>query len=262
MSAGAPPATFAADTALVPDGPQRWRGTIHERWWVVKGPFGGTIAALMTRALMDVTDHPPRTLAVHFVDAPAAGEVEVRAQVERRGRSTDAVSLRVEQDGRVMALGLANAGDRREEAPAWDELAMPDVPRADALPRLQGAPVAFLDQLDVRWEARPDMAGEGWNRAWIGDLSGEPLDAVHVAALSDVWMPPAFLRVGMQAIVPTLDLTVHWRAPVPRGTRWLLAVHRTTHASGGTWTCDGTLWAPDGTVLAQARQLALLRMAR
>ena len=41
--------SFAEDTALVPVGENRWRGEVHERWWVVKGPFGGTIAALLTR---------------------------------------------------------------------------------------------------------------------------------------------------------------------------------------------------------------------
>ena len=248
--------SFAEDTALVPDGELRWRGRVHERWWVVKGPFGGTIAALLARALMQSTEHPPRTLAVHFADAPSAGEVEVSAAVERRGRSTDAISLRLEQDGRVMALALANAGDRRDQ-PAWNELPQPEAPPPETCRRVEPAPVPFVGQLDVRWVAG-DRA-PAWNRAWVGLPGGEPLDDAFVAALSDVWMPPAFQRLDGQAIVPTLDLTIHWRAPIPEGTRWLLAEHRSLHAGGGTWTCDGTLWSPDGTVLSQARQLALLR---
>src|SRR3712207_1353669 len=74
--------SFAEDTALVPAGENGWRGEVHERWWVVKGPFGGTVAALLTRALMQVTEHPPRTLAVHYADAPAAGAVDISAAVE------------------------------------------------------------------------------------------------------------------------------------------------------------------------------------
>ena len=254
--------SFTADTALVPAGERRWRATVDERWWVVKGPFGGFVAALLARALTEVTDHPPRSLAIHYLDAPAAGEVEVSAAVERRGRTTDAVSLRLEQDGRLMALALANAGDRRPDSPAWTELPRPEAPEPDATTRMErqaGMP-RFLDELDVRWIAGSDWGGEGaWNRAWVATREHEPLDDVVVAALGDVWLPPAIAHMGAMVIVPTLDLTIHFRAQPPAGTPWLLAEHRSLHAADGTWTCDGTLWAPDGAVLAQSRQLALLR---
>jgi hypothetical protein len=39
----------------------------------------------------------------------------------------------------------------------------------------------------------------------------------------------------------------------------VLADHRSSHAAGGTWTCDGNVWAPDGRLLVQVRQLAMLR---
>jgi acyl-CoA thioesterase len=252
--------TFEDDTALAELGERRWSAAVDERWWVMRGPFGGFVTALLTRALLAVTEHPPRTLAVHFLDAPRAGAVEISAEVERRGRSTDAVSLRLEQDGAVMALALANAGDRRD-APAWSGLEPPDAPPPEDCNRVEPPVVPFIGQLDVRWvDGSPwGEAQAPWNRAWIADPSGAQLDAVFVGALADVWMPPAFQALGGQAVVPTLDLTVHWREPVPPGTRWLLAEHRAAHAGGGTWTCDGVLWAPDGTVLAQSRQCALLR---
>ena len=75
-----------ADTALAPLTPTRWRGEISDRWWVVRGPFGGYVAAFLTRALVAAVDDParrPRSLTVHYVEAPQAGPVEVSATIER-----------------------------------------------------------------------------------------------------------------------------------------------------------------------------------
>jgi hypothetical protein len=56
-----------ADTALEPLTPTRWRGQVTERWWVVRGPFGGYLAALLVRALVAAVAEParrPRSLTV------------------------------------------------------------------------------------------------------------------------------------------------------------------------------------------------------
>lgn len=257
--------TFAADTALEPLGDGRWRARFDaQRWGVVAGPFGGFLAALLARALTEVTKWEPRTLAVHYLAAPVAGELEVSATVERRGGSSDAVALRIEQDGETMALALANAGAWRETPAAWDSLERADVPPPEECEAIRPGPErpAFFSQLDVRWidgSSQYSKDRGDHNRAWVRLASGEVLDVVALAALANVWMPPAFGMLGALAIVPTLDLTAHFRAPVPAGLDWVLVEHRTRHAAGGTWTCDGTLWAPDGTVLVQARQLAMLR---
>src|SRR4051812_34573800 len=191
--------SFAEDTALAPAGERRWRAGVHERWFVIRGPFGGSIAALLARALLEVTDHPPRTLAIHFVDAPAAGEVEITATVERRGRSTDAVSLRLEQDGRIMALALANASERRADAPSWNELPRPDAPPPETCARVEreGRLPPFIEQLEIRWVDGAEWGGaDAWNRAWVAAPERDVVDAPFVAALADVWMPPAFAKVN------------------------------------------------------------------
>ena len=116
-----------------------------------------------------------------------------------------------------------------------------------------------MSRLEVRWGEGGSVGrpGEAYNAAWLS--TREELDDVALAALADVWMPPAFGQLGRMAIVPTIDLTIHFRAAAPAGTRYVLAAHRSEHAAGGTWTCDGELWGEDGTLLVQARQLALLR---
>ena len=66
--------------------------------------------------------------------------------------------------------------------------------------------------------------------------------------------------------VPTIDLTIHWRA-APGGaarasTRGCSGCSRPASAAGGTWEEDGELWSEDGVLLAQSRQLAIVRNPR
>jgi acyl-CoA thioesterase len=79
-----------------------------------------------------------------------------------------------------------------------------------------------------------------------------------LVAFADAWMPPIFGRLTEPAPVPTIDLTVHLRDPIPEGyDDWVLVVFRTSVASDGFIEEDGELWTRDGLLLAQSRQLAL-----
>ena len=66
--------------------------------------------------------------------------------------------------------------------------------------------------------------------------------------------------------VPTIDLTIHWRAapwaPRPASIRGCSAMFSTRLGAGGTWEEDGELWSEDGVLLAQSRQLAIVRNPR
>jgi acyl-CoA thioesterase len=262
--------TLAADTALEPAGDGRWRGEVSERWWVVRGPFGGYVSAFLVRAMIAAVGdpgRPPRSLSVHFVDAPQAGPVEIAVTTERDGRSTTALSLRLEQDGRPVALALAACAAWRDGEPEWSDLRAPDAPGPDdcpPVPHADGAP-RFHERFEIRWVAgghpgRP--ADEARNLAWMRLAEGGPLDHLAVTAMSDGWMPAAFSKLGRFAIVPTFDLTIHFRAPLPAAGDWLLADYRSRFSAGGAWEEDGELWAADGTLVAQSRQLAMMRALR
>jgi acyl-CoA thioesterase len=260
-----------ADTALEPLGGGRWRGAVSERWWIERGPYGGYLAALLVRALAAAVDDPrraPRSLTVHFLDAPSPGEVEVAATVERVGRSSTAVALRLEQRGRPMALALASAGAWRDGEPAWVGLRAPEVPPPEDCPPLPAAPglPPFLDNFEIRWAqggrlGRP--AERPRNVTWVRPRGAAALHHVAAAALSDTMVPAAFSLLGRAAVVPTLDLTIHFRAPLPPpgDDGWGLAVFSSRLSAGGTWEEDGELWSPGGVLLTQSRQLAMIRGA-
>jgi acyl-CoA thioesterase len=258
--------SLARDTALERVGEDRWRGTVSEDWWILRGPFGGYISAFLVRAMMEAVgdpSRPPRSFTVHFVDAPQAGEIDVIVTPERVGRSTTALSLRMEQAGRPVALALASCAVWREGEPEWADLRPPDAPGPDAsrpIKRVEEAP-RFHERFDIRWVdgghlGRPSETAR--NLAWLR-LPDQPLDHLAVTAMSDGWLPAAFSKLGRPAIVPTFDLTIHFRRPLPVDGEWLLADYRSSFAAGGAWEEDGELWAPDGTLVAQSRQLAMIR---
>jgi acyl-CoA thioesterase len=256
---------FDADTALEETGDGAWRAWAPEHWFVARGPNGGYLAAVAARAAEAATGRPLRSLTLHFVAAPAVGPLDVRATVEREGRSFSAVSVRIEQDGAPMTLALATLGELREDGPAWDAAPMPEaIPLADTQPIApeQANVPAFMRNYDMRWALGRDgdiPGSGGWLRTREPRLPDGPL----LAAMTDAWAPAAFVALGRFVAAPTLDLTIHIRRPLPpagMAPEDHLLVRFTSRLSvAGVWEEDGELWTPSGELLAQSRQLALAR---
>ena len=93
---------------------------------------------------------------------------------------------------------------------------------------------------------------------WMELLESRPLDAALVVVLADAWWPAPFVRLDRPAPAPTIDLTVHVRAPLPQPAGPVLCAFRSAQLRDGFFEEDGELLLPDGTLLAQCRQLALL----
>ena len=258
---------FDADTALTPvSGPHsqgRWTAHVPGTWFVESGPNGGFLAAVITRALGETTDRPPRSLTVHYLSAPAEGEVEVRCTVQREGRATTSVSCSVVQNGETVALGIAACAHWREDQPEWQDITMPEFPPpGDCEPFDTGHPKAppFLRNYDFRWNGADPERRPAQVAGWLRPADPRPADPVSIAAITDALFPPAFLRMQERIFVPTIDLTIHFRRPAPEGPHpWVLGVFTSRVAAGGVVEEDGELWAEDGRLLAQSRQLAILR---
>jgi acyl-CoA thioesterase len=175
----------------------------------------------------------------------------------------------MEQSGRVTALALA-AFSVPWEAPGANELPMPELAPPDAerqsTPKLfKGAP-EFTRQLVMqpRVGAIP-FAGSGAPMrigGWIGLPEERPVDAPALALFCDAWFPPSFIALDSPASSPTVDLTIHFRQPVSEcacdRAALCLSVFDTRLLHDGLFEEDGVIWAPDGTVLAQSRQLGII----
>jgi acyl-CoA thioesterase len=263
---------FDRDTAVAQIDDGSFAATIAPGWRAGRGPHGGYLAAILLRALIaTVDDHSraPRSLTIHYASAPEAGPIEISTTVERQGRSLSTLSARMHQAGRVTALALA-AFSVPWEAPSANELPMPDLHPPDSerrsTPKLfKGAP-EFTRQLVMqpRVGATP-FAGSGAPMrigGWIGLPEPRPVDALALALFCDAWFPPSFIALDSPAISPTVDLTIHFRQAISQcdcdPAALCLSVFDTRLLHDGLFEEDGVVWAADGTVLAQSRQLGII----
>jgi acyl-CoA thioesterase len=240
----------------------------------VRGPNGGYVAAVLLRALTERLDDPtrtPRSLTVHYTAPPAEGFVEIETVVERSGRSLTTLSVRMTQEGRLLALGLA-AFSAPRNGPSIQHARMPDVAAPELCTPVSRPTGGFRLPIHERYHTRWAVGGPPFSGApealcggWIRMAEPRVPDALAVAAFADAFPPAPFSWATPQTPLgpaPTIDLTVHFRTALPlpgAGPEdFVLAVFRAREARDGFFEEDGEIWTPDGVLLAQSRQLAIL----
>lgn len=259
---------FDADTAVRPLGDGRYEVDVSKDWWVARGPNGGYIGALLLRAIQaEVPTRPPRSLTVHYPLPPSEGPAEIHVTVERAGRSASFVSARLLQDGETKSLALAALSDPWT-GPSYENGTMPDARPPEDLPEvpndLPGLPPVFRNYRVAPALGESIFSGGETPRSggWIRAREPRLVDAPLIVAIMDAWFPVPFVMQGGPIPAPTLDFTVHFRAPLPPPGAgpgdWYLADFHSRLGRGGFFEEDGELWSANGELLAQSRQLALL----
>jgi acyl-CoA thioesterase len=257
--------SFAADTAVVRAGPGCFTAELHERWSSLVGIHGGYTAAIVVRAMTAMVDDPSRALrsfAAQFAAVPRAGSVDIEVSVERAGRSMTSTSARLLQEGRVLQVAHAVSSAPRPGI-SYDEHVRPRDPDPGDTPRFVGpSGVGHFQNADVRLD--PDVVpfgggDEAWIAAWLAPLDGEPIDAAWVVAMCDVLPPAVFSRTSGPVKAASIEYVVHLATgepSLPPGEHVYLSC-RSPLSSEGFAAEDATMWAPDGHVLAVARQTRL-----
>lgn len=252
------------DTALESIGDGAYRGTVTARWGVLSGvPNGGFMMCYALRALMDAVAKPdPLTLTAHFLRPGRVGPVMVRTELVKDGKRNATAMARVIQEDKEVLRALATFGSLDEEAPRVFDGEPPTLP-----PREQclGNAGAVLPEIAKRFDNRLDPVTMGWVmgkpsgdmviRGWMRLSDGREPDVLALPLFADGLPPPVFNRVS-PGWVPTLELTLHFRARPVAG--WLRAQFRTRFVSGGLLEEDGELWDESGQLVALSRQLAAL----
>ena len=236
-------------------------------WSTPRGPLGGYVMAILMRGLELAIADPARqarSVSCHFMRPPAVGPVEVSARVERAGRSLSTVSGRLAQDGKPIAIAIG------AYSPPWDspplgDWPMPavDPPAENFNPVPDGAPpFAHRVGMERRFGAAPfTRSDDATVGGWLGLREQRPIDALALAVLADAWFPAPWSLIDDLAAAPTIDLTVHFRAPLPVAGPLLLGRFENRLVRDGFFEEDGELWTADGTLVAHSRQLALLLTA-
>lgn len=270
---GAPPATadFDSDTALERREAGLYAATLERHWWADRGPHGGLLAALALRAAsleLDDRGRRPCSLTLHYLAPAQEGPLKAHAAVERSGRRVANCLVRLEQDGRPVALALAAFAALSVTASSFDHTRFPEAPAPDALDPLpvhaDGVP-PFMGNFELRFALGHlpfTGAAEPTCGVWIRTAKPRRPDALAIAVFADAWAPTPYIERRAPVAAPTIDLTVHFRDHAwyerAEGDAFVLGMFRSRLLSDGLFEEDGELWSPDGVLLAQSRQLGLL----
>lgn len=266
---------FDEDIQVTPlaGAPEAFVGIVNPAWSIGANPNGGYLLAMATQALRQRTPtHPdPLSITVHFLrPGLSAQPCRIDTQLLRSGRTLSTLRGTLAQDGQARLELLASMGSLGEADAAPRPLLTlqpPDMPPPDACPgrsaQAQGVSLPILQRLDVRLhpdDAVPGATGRAQLRGWIRFTDGRAPDALACLLMADAFPPAVFGLLGLVGWVPTIELTVHLRRrPVPG---WLLGRFTSHDLCDGRVVEDGALWDASGHLVAQSRQLALVRQSQ
>lgn len=234
------------------------------------GPYGlqgGLAAALLLRRMraLVASDRDPVQLGVRFI-RPLGGTVDIAAAPVRSGALVSWVSATASADGKIgMTADAAFGAPRTSDTPpiAAPMPAVLDWKEGTTLPLPEiFGPVAQLIELRPALTVLPysgsDTAVLG---AWLRLKDDVAAADERLVILADS-LAPSYAAVlnGFKAI-PTVEMTMQLSEAAGRtATDWVLVRSETTLADTRGWlreTID--LWSDDGTQLATASQLRIVR---
>lgn len=273
---------FIEDTAIERIGDGCYSATMDRGWWIVLGPNGGYVAAVVARAITAevsagaaAADAPKtiRSLTLHYLKPPSEGPVRIEVTVERRGRSVATVTARMFQDDVLMVIAIAAVTCPRDGY-EFNELVAPTTPAPESLPELP--PLEELIPMNGRYDLIPCVgsAGHGWpgsadwspavepmpavSGGWLRFSDPTPIDEIALVAIADAWFPPVFHRAPDRLLpVPTVDLTVHVHQLPADPLDWVLVRFESPLGVKGYLVENGEIWDRHGNLLAVCRQLAV-----
>jgi acyl-CoA thioesterase len=208
---------------------------------------------------------PVRSLTLHYLRPPGEGPFDIEVEIARSGRRMSTLTARASQQGKLQVLALGAFGVDMQSALDFhgEPTPAPGPTEIEPVPPIPQVPISAY------FEMRPAIgplpfsgSDEALSGGWLRFREPRPLDPPALALYADAWWPPVFTRLQTPVPAPTVDLTIHFRNPTAAAAQDpdepVLAVFRSATSEGGFVEEDGELWSPDGVLLAQSRQLALL----
>lgn len=260
-------------TALTPAGERRAVGRTSPYYANMAGPFGGTTAATLLRAVLDDPARigDPIALTVNFCGSIADGEFEVSWIEKRTGRTVQHWTVDLVQNGKVAATASVVCA-RRTESWGHRPAAMPAAPpAADVTPLDMGGRNGWTQRYAFRFiegaprfgEPPTDGPRSARTLCWLSDLPDRTLDFLSLAALSDAFIVRIIQVRGVRGPMGTITLTTYFHADgealAASDSRPILGVADAKVFSGGFADQEASLWRDDGLLLATSFQASFYR---
>jgi acyl-CoA thioesterase len=208
----------------------------------------------------------PVAVSAHFLRPPRVGPAEVRTETVRVGKRHATAQGSLFQDGKeaVRAVGtftdLAAAGGRTlllgaaPDLPPPEEAVDPMSASPEGLPRPSLAERLEYRAAELPGWLRGEPSGDPSSEFWLRFKDGRRADPLALTFLVDS-AAPAVLEIG-EFVTSTIELTVYVLARP--ATDWLACRQSTRYVVSGYHDEDVEIWDAEGTLVAQARQIALL----
>lgn len=257
----------SGNTGQVANAPRRFATDIPEGWDIVGNTNGGFMMALLAKAAREVSGRPDVvSLAANFLAPGVPGSAEVHVNTVKSGRrfDTSRADLVIDRTPRVIAT--VTTGDLDDgESSSMVKLTPPSIPGPDECERVPATelfPPPLMSKIDLRLHPEEQMgnpAGTPAFRGWFQLLDDEPMDSVTLTMATDVTPPTVFnteIGVGWS---PTVQMTTYVRRRPT--TPWILIHTHSRVVENGMFETDAVLYDQAGLVLAQGRQLQLIKKA-
>lgn len=230
--------------------------------WEIWGPSGGYLAAIALCAAGREAQIPrPASYYCHFLASSDFDRVELTVEAIRRGRRSEALSVRMTQGGKDVLFALVRTA---ADAPGYshqEAVAPPVMPpeASEPLERVKnGKPIfKFWNNVSCR---RPDWEDRRKDEPVTRErVRFEPthrfqdpfVDAARPLILLDTFGWPAVYQKyrGADYVAPNLDTSAWFHHLAPESD-WLLIDHECPVAGEGLLGVQGRVWDVEGRLLA------------
>jgi len=243
-------------------GDDGFRAMLAPNWLQGRAGFGGLVAALGLAAIRRrlALDWPLRSLTVAFV-GPAAGELDIRVQPLRQGRTAAFAQATILAGPEVAATVTACLGPDRPSTLDLAAPAAPTVPPPEDCPPLplqEGVTPMFLTNLEIRPAAGRFFTAPGAaDLLWWARHRDDAAWGTEPGLVSLLDTPPPAAAGLLPRLAPLSSLT--WLVDLPSADLstqdgWYLLRSTADHAAAGFSGEAMAAWARDGRPVALHRQ--------
>jgi acyl-CoA thioesterase len=234
---------------------------VSDRWSGLGGVNGGFLLALCLAGLSPQMAFPdPIVVSGFFLRPGNPGETLVRTELIRSGRTTAFGQASMVQGGKEVVRATAAFADLSSADPEYAGATPPKLPAPEECQRMSGlSGISLASRIEYAAPATPGWlagkpSGDPSAEFYMRFADGRDFDTLTLPFIVDA-APPVVLELG--AASTTIELTAHVRARPAPG--WLTCRVATRFVSGGYHEEDAEIWDSAGTLVAQSRQLALIR---
>ena len=275
---GTPPMTLHRldlATALSPGPEGRLAGVTSDHYWNFAGPFGGYIAALLMRAVMQDERRlgPPVAQTVNYCGPLAKGGFEIALTMDRGGKATQHWSAKLLQGEATVATATIVCANRRETF-AFQNCAQPQVPPPEEVPVAAAPPaLPWLSSYEFRFIEGPPQfdrpprtdgtLDSSRTALWLADKPARPLDYVALSSLADCFVLRLVQMRGRLAPMSTVSMTTYFHADEremqEQGSAPLLGIADAKRFVANFHDQSMELWGKGGRLLASGIQTVWYR---